>query len=348
MNKSSAEKVPAKVPSDVSRNRVSRWRRALLLLSLALLGILWLCYLGRFDFCAAMTVFPAWAWLIPGLLLAGPESWRGSRRWGAAGAGLWLAFAVVWADTPMAPVRSFTATVSAEGEREPFRPGGTLRIVVLNCATRPESAREVTPLDPDIVLLQESPRRQDTEELARQLYGPDAALVWGVDTSLLARGRIVAAEDSPVKGSDFARARVRLASGAEVEVLSLRLVPPPFSLDLWLPECWSDYAESRRKRRAQLQRILAQLDAVAPDVPVIVGGDFNAPPGDAIFRLLRPRFADAFWSGGIGWGNTITNDRPVVRIDQVWTSDHFQPIAVFARKTLNSDHRMVVCDLRVK
>ncbi len=62
----------------------------------------------------------------------------------------------------------------------------------------------------------------------------------------------------------------------------------------------------------------------------------------------RPRFADAFWSGRIGWGNTITNDRPVVRIDQVWTSDHFQPTAVFARETLNSDHRMVVCDLRLQ
>lgn len=82
------------MPSDANRTRASRWRRALLLVSLALLGILWLCYLGRFDFCAAVTVLPAWVWLIPGLFLVGPEWWGGNRRWGAAGAGLWFAFAV--------------------------------------------------------------------------------------------------------------------------------------------------------------------------------------------------------------------------------------------------------------
>jgi len=320
----------------------------LLLASLALLGILWLCYLACFDFCAAVTVSPAWVWLIPALLLVGPEWWGGSRRWGAAGAGLWLAFALLLADTPTALVRAFTTAASAEGEREPFQPGGTLRVVTLNCATRAESAREVIPFCPDVVLLQESPSRRDTEELARQLYGPDAALLWGVDASLIARGRIVAAHGSPAAGGDFARARVRLASGTEVEVLSLRLLPQPFSLDLWSPKCWTDYAESRRSRRAQLCRIVKQLDSVALEVPVILGGDFNAPPGDAVFRLLRPRFADAFRRAGIGWGNTITNDRPISRIDQIWTSAPLQPSAVFARKTRNSDHRMVVCDLRLR
>ena len=39
------------------------------------------------------------------------------------------------------------------------------------------------------------------------------------------------------------------------------------------------------------------------------------------------------------------SDIPLLRIDQIWTSDHFRAVRVRARKTEHSDHRMVVCDL---
>ena len=57
---------------------------------------------------------------------------------------------------------------------------------------------------------------------------------------------------------------------------------------------------------------------------MILGGDFNAPQGDAAFRPLAPRLRDAFRDGGQGWGNTITNDTPFLRIDQVWVSDEIR------------------------
>jgi len=82
-------------------------------------------------------------------------------------------------------------------------------------------------------------------------------------------------------------------------------------------------------------------------VAVCYLGDFNAPPDDAVFRLLRPRFADAYRRAGVGWGNTIVNDYPVLRIDQIWVSDQFSPRLVYARATEHSDHRMVICDLRL-
>ena len=81
---------------------------------------------------------------------------------------------------------------------------------------------------------------------------------------------------------------------------------------------------------------------------MIVGGDFNAPQGDAVFRLLRPKLHDAFAEGGRGWGNTILNDVPVLRIDQFWVSETFRSDSVVARGTRNSDHRMVICDLRLE
>jgi endonuclease/exonuclease/phosphatase (EEP) superfamily protein YafD len=84
---------------------------------------------------------------------------------------------------------------------------------------------------------------------------------------------------------------------------------------------------------------------VRGSVPLIVGGDFNAPAGDAVFRLLRPRLRDAFAEAGCGWGNTIINDFPFARIDQIWIGRHWQAIAVQAQPSAHSDHRIVIADL---
>ncbi|MBI4474447.1 MAG: hypothetical protein HY646_17385 [Acidobacteria bacterium] len=77
----------------------------------------------------------------------------------------------------------------------------------------------------------------------------------------------------------------------------------------------------------------------------MVGGDFNAAAGDASDRDLQPDLHDAFAEAGRGWGNTLLNDLPVVRIDQIWVSRHFRAVNVRAYRTRYSDHRAVVCDL---
>ena len=143
----------------------------------------------------------------------------------------------------------------------------------------------------------------------------------------------------------MARSRVRLTSGLEVEVVSAHLLPPLFRFDLWSAACWRQQRQNREARRAQVEQIAAQLTAVPPGAPLIVGGDFNAPARDAALRPLQPRLRDTFREAGAGWGDTATNDTPVLRIDQVWVSDHFRAALVVARKTRHSDHRMVVCDL---
>ena len=62
-------------------------------------------------------------------------------------------------------------------------------------------------------------------------------------------------------------------------------------------------------------------------------------------NVLTPRMHDTFREGGRGWGDTVINEFPFLRIDQVWVSGAFQAVNVVARKTRRSDHRMVVCDL---
>jgi endonuclease/exonuclease/phosphatase (EEP) superfamily protein YafD len=119
---------------------------------------------------------------------------------------------------------------------------------------------------------------------------------------------------------------------------------PPFRIDLWSPNCWEAYRANRELQTTQLNAIAQQLSTVPEERAIVIGGDFNAPQGDAIYRVLRPRLQDSFARAGRGWGNTIINDFPALRIDQIWASDELQPQSVTAHKTENSDHRAVVAD----
>lgn len=78
---------------------------------------------------------------------------------------------------------------------------------------------------------------------------------------------------------------------------------------------------------------------------MILAGDFNARQGDAVFRLFKPYLHDAFVKGRCGWGNTMPNEWPMLRIDQVWLSHELRAERVFTVQTVHSDHRMVVADV---
>jgi endonuclease/exonuclease/phosphatase (EEP) superfamily protein YafD len=195
-----------------------------------------------------------------------------------------------------------------------------------------------------VVLLQESPSRAEVKQLAQKLFGKDGGFLWGMDSSIIARGKLTPRPLPPDARSYFVQAHIQLPQGQEIEVLSVRLMTPPLRVDLWSPSCWKAYRQNRQIQRIQMHALHQQLSTVPKNRAVIVGGDFNAPQGDAVFRVLRPRLQDSFTRGGRGWGNTITNEFPVLRIDQIWVSDALQPRIVRSRKTHNSDHQAVVAD----
>ena len=58
-------------------------------------------------------------------------------------------------------------------------------------------------------------------------------------------------------------------------------------LDYWSPQCWRSQTENRRVRRRQLEAVIEPAADIPPSMPLIVGGDFNAPAGDAVYRVLR-------------------------------------------------------------
>ena len=132
--------------------------------ALSCLGLA-VCYASQFDCCAAVTVFPAWAWLVPGVGLSAPGLSRSGYRQSVAACAAWIVFVLVFAEEPWSLLQSWTARSS--DPRSVGGRGGSVRVVSLNCnGGSGQAAAEVAPYRPDIVLLQESPGRVELQSLA--------------------------------------------------------------------------------------------------------------------------------------------------------------------------------------
>jgi hypothetical protein len=294
-----------------------------------LLAGLTAAYLLKPDGAAALTIFPAWTWLPLGLV-PGLVRLRKDRRGGLllllASVVYGLAFSEEWVSL-------------ARGTPTSGRLPETLRLVTLNCAGGTlAAAEEVGAFRPDVVLLQESPGRDDLAGLARRLFGPTGVALVGADAAILVRGPIQPLS-LPRGTGDFVGARATVG-GHAVTLVSLRLLPPIFRIDLFNPEAWRELANNRRARREEIETIVRQL----PTSDVIVGGDFNCQSGDRALDAMPPHLRDAFYEAGLGWGHSAVNDYPLARIDQLWISPEWRARQVFAVKTIHSDHRMVVGD----
>jgi endonuclease/exonuclease/phosphatase (EEP) superfamily protein YafD len=289
-----------------------------------------------------VTLVPAWCWLVPAVVLTGIGfRWR-PRRWCLSVLTLWIGFAVLFVEEARTVFRLGNPPSAAWQAAR--KQGRAVRVVSLNClVANPLAAAEVAAYEPDIVLLQESPSREHLERLSRDLFGADGAFLWGGDTAILARGQL-----SPrrVEGTlHFVHAAVELPSGFQADAISVRLHPPVFRLDFWMPGFWIDHRANRLKHRRQIQDLMDELRSVSASSPLIIGGDFNSPPNDGALDGLRQRLCDTFLRAGRGWGNTGTNRLPLFRVDQIWASGSLHAESVFARRTVHSDHRLVVCDL---
>src|SRR5262249_23977787 len=84
--------------------------------------------------------------------------------------------------------------------------GRALRVVSLNCFVgNPEAAAEGGALEPDVVLLQETPNERAVRDLARRWCGADAVVVYPpppqfADSCLVARGHVLPSRSATVAG----------------------------------------------------------------------------------------------------------------------------------------------------
>lgn len=305
----------------------------------ALFVLVMVCYLAQPDCCAAVTVWPTWAWMLLGAVVSTTACKGRGRRTVLAVLGFWLVCMLSFCEEPKSLFRGYLRGHPASAAR-------VLRVVSLNCSGgNTAAADEVIGYRPDIVLLQESPGPKEVHALARRLFGGRAGVAWGVDTSVIADGRVTAEFTGRAAAMCATAAHVAVRGKGEMEVMSIRLSPPVFRTDVWSPGNWREQASLRRTHRRELGEVTRKILSLDHATPLIVGGDFNMPAGDGALRELPPGLRDAFREGGVGWGDTVLNDVPVERFDQVWVSREFRVLAVRAYRTRNSDHRMVVCDL---
>jgi len=318
----------------------TRLRATLLGLSALFWLIIFFSYWIRPDGLTGLTNVPPWWWLFPGFSFA-LLGWRkGRRRLVVLLLILWLIFLICF----VGEARSIfhrgpwpnPEWVKAKAE------GRALRVISFNTDFSGAALKEVEYYQPDIILFQEGHAHR-VEDFTRDFYGPTAQIVRSKDAFILTRGAML--PSARLSQDSITQAYVLLDSGLHAQVINLHLTSPRYRRDFWHLGFWRGQAETRRRHREQMDEVIARLEVLPPTMPVIVGGDFNAPAGDAVFRIFRGHLRDSFKEGGRGWGNTFSNNTPLFRIDQIWISQEWQAVSVVARKTKHSDHRMVVADL---
>ena len=324
---------------------LSRFHLACLAVSVAWCLALTVMYGFEWDWCAALTLWPPWFWGAFGIAVAAMACGRGRGTTASAVLAAWVAFLLVFAEEAWYPRTALRRWPTAS--RVASRQGGrAFRVVSINCCGGEiEAVKEAWAYEPELVLVQEAPGETECAALAGEWYGDDAGWLYGGDTCVLARGVCTPASGEARQVFPYTWAHVRLANGIEVEAVSVHLLPPALSHDLWRLDTWRSTASLETGRRAQLDELAQRVRSTPRDTLIVVGGDFNVPAYDGILRMLRPRLHDGFRERGVGFGNTVLNEFAVSRFDQVWLSEGLRSAGTQAVRTRHSDHRMVVSDV---
>lgn len=321
---------------------------ALFLLSNLFCLFLVFCYGFRMDWCAAITVFPVWVWITPAMILVTLQVIIDKRETAFFSFALWSAFLFVYDDHPAALVRGFVYQWDQTKLEQYQQNGNGLRIITFNTLGHDiETLKQLKTLKPDILCIQESPQPALLQQIGDEIFDGFTSVVRGGDCSIITNGKITQNE-IPSTHRFYLPVTIQLPSGFTVVVVSLHFYPPVVCFNLFSSSCWQDQTTNRIRRREQMRILREHIDTIPKDIPIIVAGDYNAPSGDELYRQLQPRLSDAYPIAGIGWGDSFHNEYPVVRIDQVWISNHFQPTALITHSSQSSDHRVVICDLILK
>jgi endonuclease/exonuclease/phosphatase family metal-dependent hydrolase len=306
------------------------------------------------DRLAAFTIVPIWAWGGIGLLGSIVAFWFLRAPLSLILTGIWAMTILLGADE---------ARVIANVGKSPPPPGPAgladgrplFRVMTLNCnffnyvggirgSGGGNLSADIRRWDPDVVLLQEVHPDQ-VRHIADVLYqGRGDYRIYSTN-GVVTRWSIRREVNPQPGGFRVQQVTVRLPDGLEFEVVNLHLASAETDLRLWRRDCWREHRVNRQVRLKELGIALSILADTAPGRPVIIGGDFNAPPSDPIHSLLKDDFDDAFAAAGTGWGNTYQRRIPIHRIDQIHCTRQFRPLRCSAVTTRHSDHRMVVADL---
>ncbi len=316
--------------------------------SLVMLVLTVWCYASQPDSLAAFTVLPFWFWGGIGFLLSIFASCLLSSRLSLIAAVAWMITLFVFTDEAHGLWNFAHPKITLErGEA----PDGSqpIRIITVNCASfhYGNPTEDIKKWNPDIVILQQVYPHL-VPQIARALYGEkgnySAFITNGIATRFEIRREVLNLS------TRTHQATLRLPDGREIELVNVHLATAATDMRLWSSQSRASHRLNRDLRRKELAGVLQTLKKTStfPTTPTVLGGDFNAGATDIVHRQLAPDFDDAFAEVGRGWGDTFHRRFPILRIDHIYATRHFKPLACGTAVSKMTDHRMVIADLLLK
>ena len=293
----------------------------------ALLAIVLLCYVNRWDQAVVITLIPIWAWAAIAMLISG-IAWPALKsRFCLVMFAVWLVVGIALSDETAGLLRVFRAGIAGDSPRpiSSERTGDRLRVITINCDSGIlEAAESLKKRDPDIVFLQNAADRALLIDLTSDLFGPSGTFIRSESCAILANGQLGDSFTETDTGSLVAT--LERPRGEKISVANFNLPTAIPRFDLWESECWTDLTERRRGNRRTVRNLLGTLTDRSGNHPRLVGGSFGAPPSDDIYRLLRNAgMKDSFRQAGFGWGNTYSRRFRFMRNDQIWSTLPYLP-----------------------
>lgn len=232
------------------------------------------------------------------------------------------------------------------GERVSGSDGIELRVMTYNVRSLRDDVDALVDVvrsaAPDVLLLQEAPRflrwRSKRAAFARRCglvvataHGPGGLCVM---TAL--RVDVLATHFTLLPKTEKRHQRALSEAILAFGGVTWRVISAHFSTD---PD----------ERQRHLPMILAAL-AERPDVPVILGGDFNEGPSRPVFAELTAQLQDSFVAAGVGVGASSPAIKPTRRIDAILVDPSISVVSCEALGGAGveraSDHRPVVAVVR--
>lgn len=243
--------------------------------------------------------------------------------------------------------------VATVGPLMEFRWGGgsdevaALRIATINAGSWRSDldglAEGLAELDADVILLQEVWAQEHLERIQRALPGyrfvsgepPETRGAKHYRLSLFVATRLPVSEQASYPEACVQMVTVQ-GKGRQLVIANLHGLKQfgfrPVDLKTTVAE-----------QQGQGEAILDLLKSHAG--PVLVGGDFNAPPEGPLAKGLLSGRTEAFEAVGLGYGYSYPARFPVWKIDHLMSSSALQPLRAWT-VDVGSDHRALVADYR--
>lgn len=115
----------------------------------------------------------------------------------------------------------------------------------------------------------------------------------------------------------------------------------------YIDAAYSIVSQNFERRARQTRTISAKMDSTI--FPIVLAGDFNAPPVSYSYHRLGSKLKDGFCEAGNGYGYTYSLLKKLFRIDYVFfTGEAFEAFNYRTENLNYSDHLPVLIDLVIK